>query len=528
MAAFNFPKRLLYLSDSRMAAYRWQQGELSLEEEFSTDAKDLTAFAVYLEKSRTIPLYLLADVIEEDFRFENIPHAVGPDRHALTQRKLGQHFRNTRFRQATFQGREKTGRRDDHVLFTALTNDKFLKPWVEQIIQLKVPLVGIYSVPMVSRELVKKLQLDDPHQLLVTWHEANGLRQNYFQQEHIKFSRLTLLAGNDAATPSEMIGRECRRTQQYLQSLKLLPRDEMLEVHVLCPDANLPQLRAEATQALNLHFQYRGLNEVAAQIGIPTTAPISIELLFLHLLSRHTPREHYAPPESTHFHLLQQTRLGIHLASAALLVGAVAWIATNLIEAYTPYKTAEKVVLETKTTLDRYQAIKSTFPPTPETPNNMKTVVELVQAVGTHTPFLEGFLIVISQALETLPEIRINSINWQLSTASATPGMPPPQTGASQPGQMAAGGIQLPPLGGKQAPNQVATIQGEITPFESYRASLNSISRFMEELRKNKSLTVVPVSMPLDTSSTAQLSGKVDNSNTVPTAKFEIRVMLKP
>ena len=60
-----------------------------------------------------------------------MPHVGARDREAILERKLTQIFRNVPYRHAQLQGRETEGRRDDRVLYTAVTNPEVLRPWLE-------------------------------------------------------------------------------------------------------------------------------------------------------------------------------------------------------------------------------------------------------------------------------------------------------------------------------------------------------------------------------------------------------------
>ena len=73
-------------------------------------------------------------------------------------RKLSQLFRNTPYRHALAQGREAEGRRDDRVVYTAITNGEVLRPWVEVLERLEVPVEGIHSSAVFSGRLLDELQ----------------------------------------------------------------------------------------------------------------------------------------------------------------------------------------------------------------------------------------------------------------------------------------------------------------------------------------------------------------------------------
>ena len=118
--------------------------------EFAVAGAGATAFERYLAGMADVPTHLFTDLAEEDFRLDTIPHVGTGDREAILARKLAQIFRNTPYRHALLQGRETEGRRDDRVIYTAITNGEVLRPWLEIIERLKVPLAGIHSSAVFS------------------------------------------------------------------------------------------------------------------------------------------------------------------------------------------------------------------------------------------------------------------------------------------------------------------------------------------------------------------------------------------
>jgi hypothetical protein len=96
-------------------------------------------------------------------------------------------FENAIYTYGVIQGRESQGRRDDLGLFIALNNPNLLQPWLNLIITFKIPLAGIYSLPLLSENLLKYLP-KAPYTLLVAHtppmgtHSAAGLRQSFFFQ----------------------------------------------------------------------------------------------------------------------------------------------------------------------------------------------------------------------------------------------------------------------------------------------------------------------------------------------------------
>lgn len=522
-------KRLLYLSENRLAAWCWRGGQLSHAGTFSADTEGLTKFSDYLKESPTAPIYMLVDVIEEDFRNENIPHILGKDRQALIDRKLGQLFRTTAYRYASLQGRELGGRRDDKLLLTGLTNDSLIKPWVERILKRKQPLVGIWSLPLFSQVLLKKLGLAAPHQLLVTRQVSTGLRQSYFQDGQIKFSRLTLISPEDMASMATTVSREVSRTQQYLNSLRLLPRDAVLEI-ATCGASHLLQLQPESLDAPLLRYQVLSLEDILGGFGfnIPDFE-LTSEILYLHLLGRFPPSQHYASPEQMWYSRLRQTRAGI-LGATALLLAAGSYVAgSNLDLALADYKQSEKITHETQGYSSQYQAIKNGLPPMPTTPENMKNAVELMQAVYVNDVTPQRLVELVSQALETSASIKLNQMKWQVRDTpneESAPDQPAPAGGSPVGGP--ENNNNVPGLVINAAkPYQIAVLDGEISPFSDYRSALNDVNRFIETLKKNPYLQATALTMPIDIGSSVSLQGSV-GKKTQKKAVFSVKLVLSP
>ena len=85
-------RRLLFLDASSLTAYHWQLAGPRQEARFPATAEGIEAFAEYLGQHTGSLFYLLADVAEEGFQIDEIPHVQGRDRQAIIRRKLAQFF----------------------------------------------------------------------------------------------------------------------------------------------------------------------------------------------------------------------------------------------------------------------------------------------------------------------------------------------------------------------------------------------------------------------------------------------------
>ena len=170
------PDRLLYLSAHQMTAYRWYSGILANEGTFAATDSGYGEFASYLGQHRKSVFSVLVNASEEGFQIETIPFLQGANRRAVITRKLGQLFFNATLTTSASLGYTKEQRKDERILLAALTNNDFFAPWLDAITRTGIALAGVFSVPLLSSLLLKKLKLDDDHfQSLRSYRETRFL-----------------------------------------------------------------------------------------------------------------------------------------------------------------------------------------------------------------------------------------------------------------------------------------------------------------------------------------------------------------
>lgn len=528
-------KLLLFLTNDQLTAYLWERGGLAAASPaFSNDAAGHEAFSRYLAGMRNIPVYLLADLIEEDFQRENLPHVMGRSRKNLIQRRLGQVYRDTPYRQATLQGREEYGRKDDRMLFSALTNADLLKPWVATILKPKAPLAGIYSPALLSPILVKKLGLVSDHLLLVT-HQSGGLRQSYFQGAFLKFSRLTPLIGHDPVTSAEIVAQETAKTQQFLIGTRLLPRGETLNAAILADIEDQRKLKAACLDTPDRTYHFLDPAKTVSRFRAKSPASRLSDSLFLSLLGRNAPAGHYALPEQTRYFRLWQLRYALYVLSAATVAGGLVLAGSNSLEAVQDYLQTRQIAAEAQAVQAQYRIFIRGMPPTAASPQDMKAAVEIEQMISRNAPPPSLLLGIVSQALDALPQIRIAQLQWQVAEKPETAHAPAnlQQPTGTPPPQPAAGGTEPAPsaqlFGIPQKPYQILLVEGEVMPFRNdYRTALESVRSLAAELGKNKQLRVEITRQPLDIRPVSTLEGKAGFDPADAKALFSLKLTLGP
>ncbi len=71
---------------------------------------------------------------------------------------------------------------------------------------------------------------------------------------------------------------------------------------------------------------------------------------------------------------------------------------------------------------------------------------------------------------------------------------------------------------------EVALMEGEVSPFVSYRHALEQVEALAAKLKANPGLEAVPVTLPIETDPKAELKGSVDEEGKAASATFSLRL----
>lgn len=470
---------LLFLSADRLHAQHMASGKIAMQRDFTDSPDGREDFASFLQTAK-YPAYLLTDLIEEDFRHEIVPHLSGGSRAMLLQRKFDQFYRGTPFHQATLLQRQKTGRRDDDMLFSALTNPSFIKPWLDILLAQQVRLAGIYSVPQISAPLVK----DHPsnHLLLISWEKSAGLRQTYFSEHRLQISRLTPV--HDELTFHDAVAKELTRTYQYLKSLSMLPSGQTLDVRILCHADDRSELQNKLPEDADMRYDFADIGEVGKQLKVDYRFTDSdASQIFLHQLAAHPPQTHYANATHTHYFTLWKLKRALNLTSGTLALGALLWGAANLWQSGSNATEAESLKTQAQRTLNETQKIILAFPNTYAPVADMKAGVSVMRKLDQYAPAPQDILKPISAMLDRHPQIELDDLAWQMN--------------ATEP--VASNTLA-------DVPAQVITLKGHLMDFaDDYRAMLNYLERFQRDLTA-QGYQVTALAKPLDVSPSGSIA----------------------
>ncbi|MCF8150451.1 MAG: hypothetical protein K9K30_10455 [Burkholderiaceae bacterium] len=515
-------KRILLLDGRMLTAHHWSGGRIKLEGEFSNEPVGLEAFSAYLKKYRSSLFYMLADIAEEGFQLEDLPYVQGGDRGALLQRRLGQYYYNTSLSAAISLGRAKDGRRDEKLLFAALTRMEMFSPWLDTLRENESILAGVYSVPLVLAGCAPQL-IGNGGPVLFVSQSSGGVRQTFFDKGHLHFSRLSPLATNSLDEIGRTSANDSSKIFQYLVAQRQIPRGSPLRTVVLANSSQTPALQDFCRNTNDLQFEFVDLGTVAKQHGLKDSPRDSnADNLFIHCLAAKTPPQQFAPASETRFHKLWQIRFALHGAAWIVLSACLLFAGKTALNLYDLRDKTEATKALTATDTQRYNAILDGLPKISLTPDKLRAVIGRFELMQKRTPAMEPLLIHLSQALDDSPRIEITQLDWKIAD-SLTSGdklqAVPPRPGAAPP---AAPGTAGNPEGWVTIEIQA---QLPLDLVSNRRGQIEMIESFAEGLRKSDT-TVTVIDRPFDIESNKPLksAGETNRIDLAAAPKFALRI----
>ena len=491
--------RLILLATPRqIGVLDWRPGHMHWLGEFAASEAGLAAFRTVVSKHAQLPVLLVVDTVDEDYRSEILPHVQGHARNELLTRKLKQVFRNARFTGAWRQVRETTGRRDDRYLLAALTDADWLTPWISVLHREHVPLCGITPLALACQHLLARLRLQEPHTLLA-YRLNNRLRLSYYHNGLLRFSRLI-----SSDTPTQLPGNaadEIAKTQLYLTGQRILPREARLHVLLLDPSGQLDSTQAQLNADPAFSTRLIDMASLGHALRIPDSfLAATPEVAPLAAIAGEPMQLNLAPPELLQRHTEFRWRRSLHAIAGAIALLGLGITAAYWLHAQDLNDQARRMAQQQQQLDARYQAIAQAFPVQTATPEHLAQTVSLARHLASQPTDTAALLATVSQALSAAPDIHLESLDWR-------DGVPPTADGMT---------IKL---------------DAALTSFDgNYRAAMQRIERLMETLRAVPSLHDVRLlNSPVNAESSSTLTGKTLNAgaSNEPVARFSIELIYR-
>jgi hypothetical protein len=511
-------KRLLYLTSRELIAFLWKGGKLQKEAAFAPGDEGAAAFSEYASRAADSLFYLLADLVEEDFFQENIPYLRGGDRHALLARKLAQRYRDTSLAIALSLGNEVVGRREERILYASFTNTQQFQPWLGALRAVRARIAGVYSIPLVTPLLCRRLGFKSRRYMMVSLQQA-GLRQTYIENDRVRFSRVGKVEPGDTAALAEACANESARFYQYLQNSRILSRETIaLDVIVLAPSDARPLFEAACANTAQLRFHIVDLDSAHRSAGLKSVPPGGLaETLYLHVTARARFVSQFADDALRRFYDLWRTQVGLLASGLTLFAACLLVSGVKLLQAEKVERVAAGDRVQQAAAAEQYAKMQASFPKTPVPADILKTTVRNFQTLMRQDARVRDTLVEISHALASVPQIDVEKIDWEIAalkragTRDAAKAQPAPAT-------VSGTGATVEPR------FQVVEISGRLLlqHASDYRNISMVVNQFVEALRGRPGIEVISTKLPFDLAAEKSISGDIGAARSVEVPRFSV------
>ena len=202
-----------------------------------------------------------------------------------------------------------------------------------------------------------------------------------------------------------------------------------------------------------------------------------------------------APPELLQRHTEFRWRRGLHAAAGIIALLGIGITAAYWLHAQDLTDQASRMLQQQQQFDARYRAIARTFPIQSAAPEQLAQTVALARQLGGGQPDAGALLAAIGQAIDAVPGITLDRLEWADDTLTA------------------GGGTRI-------------SLDASLVPFDgNYRAAMQRIERFMHTLQAVPALHDVHLrSSPVNADSASTLSGRTldAGAGASPAARFSL------
>ena len=493
-----------------MVAQEWDGRKLNSSVYFEPDEQGLDLFEAYLTSLKNEPVRLLLDLIEEEFRQVVIPLIRGGDRQTIINRNFAKLFRNSDYRYAVSQGVIRKTRKEEKLLLMGLTNQDLLKPWLAIIEKTRTPLSGILSLPMVSEGMVSAFKSEHKCIILVSQQVPSNLRQSVFLDGKLILSRLVPIASFYQGDYTGDVVRDIEGTQRYLVSQRIVDRNDVISVHILCNKRHFEKFNMKSDEDALFDYSIQNVNDFITREKIEVVEEQDFSsVVFCAQACRKTFSNHYAQNKEKKYFYHYLTSLGTKIAGIILLATSIGLLSISLAKGFLYESSVREMTLLQQKYESKFNQLNEQKIDSDISTSNMKNVVQTVDKLKqTYLRSPRELMAMVSQDIALFPDMRVTSLEWILSSSKDATKADEQVLKAPKQQRSRRGRSRSRP---KQNLFEIVTVDGELLNFDGdYRYALSLIKDIEGTMKvSDKYDEVNIIRRPLNIESNESLSGDV-------------------
>ena len=537
-------ERVLYFSGYRLSAYHWKGKKLVGQFSFDPGLGGHEKFDEYLKKTNDIPTRFLLDIIEEDFKQDSIPRIRGKGRADLIQRIEARLFRGAEYAAVISQGKDPEHKRKELVLFSSLMNPEIIKPWLDKLEEWKVPLAGIWSVPMMANAILPYLKINTKHALLISQQVPSSLRQSFYEEGRLVFSRQSkikfdLREVKDAVSYTVLLANEIEHTEHYLLNHRLVGFNEQISVCCLVRDEFKDEVNDYLESTAVLDYKIFSLKDIEGKFDYKEGHSDFGDILFSRVCHKlPAQNDQYSKPKERRYYDEFIFKKFLYNSSVASVFIAILMTMSMVFDGVAFETEAEEVQAIVHRVDTAYQKEFADNDKILSRAVKIKSAVKLAEAIEKEAKVEpKTFYFELSKIISKTKYsgMFIDTIEWKKESESEAKNF----EGRIQPeGYDPYMDVDLNQnnMGSEiQEKVHLAIIKGRVPlGARSYRATIKIINEFILELEKHPQIVSVDVvELPIDLRPTSKysdysgVSGKVNATEKVTDGFFSVRVVMQ-
>lgn len=521
-------QRVVLLTNYFLYGYRLNDGQLRRDIVIELSDGRVDDLRDYLLEDPAMPTRILANVLEEEFIFENVPHSVGADKKHMLNRKLNQHFRQSDYKRVVIQGRQSEDRRDDEIMYSSVGGSQDLKDLIDLLYELEIPITGVYSAPQLFRRYLQPL-LKRKNVLIFTEidngrHEKVAVRQSFYHDGKLKLTRVGTIDVDSEEHVHHDVEEALESSRRYLLRERMVEDVDKLEVVFVSATHYLETLSGYSDEAQrHFNFSHIGTSALASLLKLPTQAEHGFEDLLAACEPALFTPAHYASKKSHYFEryrLFKKKVLGCAVAASLLMASSIVYMGFDSKKTHADLDLAGNQVSMIDSQLlsmgadDLDGHSQSVF--------QIKDAVDTVQKIEAKRTTIAHVLGIVSNSLRDFPAIDIVGISWEAEMREV----------ASASSNDDTGDFVDPAFeeDAEEASVLVATISArKVGSSETVRAMLDNINAFAATIRANEQVDdVVLTRLPVNIKPDEELTGQIvkDEQGVTKNDGFELELVL--
>ncbi len=498
-------RRIALIDKEGLSVFVLDRGVLVHDAKFSDEDFGHENFRYYLEERSKKPITVLIDTVSEDFLVESLPHVSYYDRDGFLNRKSRQHFRGLEFRSSAIIGKDADHPKNDKVLFSALSKNQVVEPWLRVMLQEEIPIQGITTPAFALCKVAEHFQLQtSEYTLLVNW-EKTGIRQTFIHNSRMMFSRLSQVPADAETDLAAEIMENCVQSKEYLERIGLLKFDQGLDLHIITPQLDQADFDKYTESSSFNHIEhhlpammidegeYHGSDETKTAVLLCLNWGVRTGQL----------ANRYGNPSVLRFYDLGQVKRILYTTAAAAVILSVGISLPLFLSALIGNNRIASLEMQTEPISLQYDALTAQFPETPIPSDAMILAVNTYESIAAQVSNPTELLASVSQVVARFPAVRLSTVEWELrgpdEDADVTQMLLDRETTPS---------IDL-----------IGSIAGG-----NIASSQRQISVFLQALDTIDGVVATPVSLPVESGPDGAVTTVIDDQSV--DATFAIRVAL--